>query len=51
MSKLTCKYGVDNVLRDMCTFDRESNVDADDCSEFGDCFFKKHADGFYHRVS
>ena len=31
MSKLTCKYGVDNVLRDMCTFDRESNVDADDC--------------------
>ena len=31
MSKLTCKYDVDNVLRDMCTFDRESNVDADDC--------------------
>ena len=31
MSRLTCKYGVDNVLRDMCTFDRESNVDADDC--------------------
>ena len=31
MSRLTCKYDVDNVLRDMCTFDRESNVDADDC--------------------
>ena len=31
MSKLTCKYGVDNVLRDMCTFDREGNIDADDC--------------------
>lgn len=30
MSRLTCKYDVDNVLRDMCTFDRESNVDADD---------------------
>ena len=31
MSRLTCKYDVDNVLRDMCTFDRESNVEADDC--------------------
>lgn len=37
MSRLTCKYDVDNVLRDMCTFDRESNVDADDwltCFEY-----------------
>ena len=31
MSRLTCKYDVDNVLRDMCTFDIESNVEADDC--------------------
>lgn len=37
MERLTCKYDVDNVLRDMCTFDRESNVDADDwltCFEY-----------------
>lgn len=34
-----------------CAFSYVFNVDADDCSEFGDCFFKKHADGFYHRVS
>lgn len=27
------------------------NTDADDCSEFGDCFFQKKEDGFYHRVS
>ena len=31
MSRLTCKYDRDNVLKDMCTFDRESNVEADDC--------------------
>lgn len=34
-----------------CAFSYVFNVDADDCSEFGDCFFKKYADGFYHRVS
>lgn len=27
------------------------NVDCDWFSEFGDCFFIKHTDGFYHRVS
>lgn len=28
------------------------NMDAHDmCSEFGDCFFEKKADGYYHRVS
>lgn len=28
------------------------NMDAHDmCSEFGDCFFEKRADGYYHRVS
>ena len=31
MSRLTCKYDIDNVLKDMCTFDRESNIEADDC--------------------
>ena len=27
------------------------NLDSDWCSEFGDCFFEKKADGYYHRVS
>lgn len=27
------------------------NLDSDLCSEFGDCFFEKRADGYYHRVS
>lgn len=27
------------------------NLDSDWCSEFGDAFFQKRADGFYHRVS
>lgn len=27
------------------------NVDNDWCSEFGDCFFHKRSDGFYHRAS
>jgi len=27
------------------------NLDCDWCSEFGDCFFEKKQDGFYHRVS
>ena len=27
------------------------NLDSDWCSEFGDCFFQKKADGYYHRAS
>lgn len=27
------------------------NTNADDCSEYGDCFFEEKEDGFYHRVS
>ena len=27
------------------------NTDFTDFSEFGDCFFEKQSDGFYHRVS
>lgn len=27
------------------------NTENDWCSEFGDCFFEKKADGYYHRVS
>ena len=27
------------------------NTDSDWCSEFGDCFFTKKSDGYYHRVS
>lgn len=34
-----------------CAFSYVFNTDADDCSEFGDCFFKKKSDGFYYRVS
>lgn len=34
-----------------CSFCYVFNTDADDCSEFGDCFFRKLADGFYHRIS
>lgn len=35
-----------------CSFCYVFNTDADDgCSEFGDCFFQKRADGFYHSVS
>lgn len=32
-----------------CAFSYVFNMDADDCSEFGDCFFHKMSDGFYHR--
>ncbi|MBE5934658.1 MAG: hypothetical protein E7262_02555 [Lachnospiraceae bacterium] len=31
MSRLTCKYDGDNTLRELCTFDRESDIEADDC--------------------
>ena len=34
-----------------CAFCYVYNVDCDWCSEFGDVFFSKHSDGFYHRVS
>lgn len=35
-----------------CSFCYVFNLDAHDmCSEFGDCFFEKQADGYYHRVS
>ena len=34
-----------------CAFCYVFNTDVDWCSEFGDCFFEKKADGFYHRVS
>ena len=35
-----------------CSFCYVFNTDDDDmCSEFGDCFFRKKSDGFYHRVS
>lgn len=27
------------------------NLESDWCSEFGDCFFQKQRDGYYHRVS
>lgn len=27
------------------------NLECDWCSEFGDCFFEKRPDGYYHRVS
>lgn len=31
MEKLTCKYNEGNVLRAMCTFDKESTEEPDDC--------------------
>lgn len=31
MSRLTCKYDGDNALRELCTFDRESDIEADGC--------------------
>ena len=34
-----------------CSFCYVLNLDMDDFSEFGDCFFSKKSDGFYHRVS
>ena len=32
-----------------CSFSYCFNVDADECSEFGDTFYSKEADGYYHR--
>lgn len=34
-----------------CSFCYVLNLSHPDLSEFGDCFFEKKADGFYHRVS
>lgn len=34
-----------------CAFCYVLNVDYIDFSEFGDCFFEKKADGYYHRAS
>lgn len=34
-----------------CSFCYVCNLSYPDYSEFGDCFFHKKADGFYHRVS
>ena len=41
MRRLTCKYDGENVLRELCTFDRESNIEADDCLSCGE-----HCDDF-----
>lgn len=34
-----------------CAFCYVFNLDCDWCSEFGDVFFRKKSDGFYHRAS
>ena len=34
-----------------CAFCYVFNLTSDWCSEFGDCFFEKKADGYYHRKS
>lgn len=34
-----------------CAFCYVFNTESDWCSEFGDCFFEKQSDGYYHRVS
>lgn len=34
-----------------CAFSYVFNLDCDWCSEFGDVFFRKDRDGFYHRAS
>ena len=34
-----------------CAFCYVFNTEVDWCSDFGDCFFKKRSDGYYHRVS
>ena len=33
-----------------CSFSYCFNIDADECSEFGDTFYSKEADGYYHRM-
>ena len=34
-----------------CAFCYVFNTESDWCSEFGDCFFEKKSDGYYHRAS
>lgn len=34
-----------------CSFCYVLNLDAPEFSEFGDCFFEKKSDGYYHRIS
>ena len=34
-----------------CAFCYVFNLENDWCSEFGDCFFEKREDGYYHRAS
>ena len=34
-----------------CAFCYVFNLESDWCSEFGDCFFEKKSDGYYHRAS
>ena len=34
-----------------CAFCYVFNLASDWCSEFGDCFFEKRSDGYYHRAS
>ena len=34
-----------------CAFCYVFNLVSDWCSEFGDCFFEKKSDGYYHRAS
>lgn len=34
-----------------CAFCYVLNVDFDEFSEFGDCFFEKRSDSYYHRIS
>ena len=36
MSRLTCKCDGENVLRELCAFDRESNTEADGCFSCGE---------------
>ena len=36
MRRLTCKCDGENVLRELCTFDRESNTEADGCFSCGE---------------
>lgn len=43
MSRLTCKYDGINVLRELCTFDRESDIEADDCHSCEE-YCKRHCD-------
>lgn len=40
-------YGTGNP----CSFCYVFNTESDWCSEFGDCFFEKKSDGYYHRIS